>query len=83
MAPDRVVRRNVAGPGVVNGTKYTQPYIYIYIYPLPAARLRPRAYNLWVAVRWYGLVVYELGRTGFVNGTICRAYFNCNVHPKT
>ena len=59
--------------------------LYIYIYPIaahnPATVLT--SYNLWVAVWWYGLVVYDFGRTGFVNGTIRCAYFKGRFRLKT
>ena len=47
------------------------------------AQPRHRAYNLWVAVWWYGLVVYDFGRTGFVNGTIRCADFKGCFRPQT
>ena len=51
--------------------------------PFADAKLRHRAYNLWVAVWWYGLEEYDFWRTGFVNGTICCAYFKRRFRPKT
>ena len=41
------------------------------------------SYNLWVAVWWYGLVVYDFWRTGFVNGTIRCADFKGRFNHKT
>ena len=49
--------------------------------PNPATVLT--SYNLWVAVWWYGLVVYDLLGTGFLNGTIHYAYFKHQFCPKT
>jgi len=47
------------------------------------AQPRHRAYNLWVAVRWYGLVVCDFWGAGVVNGTICCTYFKSNFRPKS
>ena len=61
-------------------------YVHIWIYmDISTGCAQPchRAYNLWVAVWWYCLVVYDFGRTGFVNGTIRCAYFKHYFHPQT
>ena len=56
---------------------------HVDMYPLADAQPRHRAYNLWVAVWWYGLVVYDFLGTGFVNGTIHCAYVKHTFRPNT